>query len=280
MALSGYYLGCPGWGIKTWVGRLFPPGTKDKDFLAKYAEVFNTVEGNTTFYALPAADTVARWRASVSDRFRFCFKFPRTISHDRFVTDCAAELREFLDRIAPLRETIGTLFLQLPPKFGTAALPKLRTFLDGLPREHHYGVEVRDEALLASEELMAMLEERGVDLVNMDTRGIQATTNPALAEVRGRKPALPVIYKATADRPFVRFVPHEAWSESAGHAAHWAEVVARWLAEGKSPYVFMHAPDDTFAPENAYAFHALLAARAEVGALPPWPGTPKQLALL
>ncbi|MBL9015869.1 MAG: DUF72 domain-containing protein, partial [Myxococcales bacterium] len=70
MALAGYYLGCPGWGIKTWIGRLFAPGTKDKDFLARYAEVFNSVEGNTTFYALPTADTVARWRASVPDRFR------------------------------------------------------------------------------------------------------------------------------------------------------------------------------------------------------------------
>jgi uncharacterized protein YecE (DUF72 family) len=280
VALTGYYLGCPGWGIKTWVGRLFPPGTKDKDFLARYAEVFNTVEGNTTFYALPAAETVARWRASVPDSFRFCFKFPRTISHDRFLASCDAEVREFLDRIAPLRETIGTLFVQLPPKFGTAALPKLRAFLDALPGEHTYGVEVRDEALLASAELMEMLAERGVDLVNMDTRGIQATTNPALAEVRGKKPALPVIYRATAARPLVRFVPHEAWAESAGDAARWAEVLAGWLAAGKRPYFFMHAPDDTFAPENAYAFHALLAARADVGALPPWPGTPKQLARL
>jgi uncharacterized protein YecE (DUF72 family) len=280
VALTGYYLGCPGWGIKTWVGRLFPPGTKDKDFLAKYAEVFNTVEGNTTFYALPAADTVARWRASVPDSFRFCFKFPRTISHDRLLTNCDAEVRELFARIAPLGETIGTLFVQLPPKFGPAALPKLRAFLDALPRDYHYGVEVRDEALVASEELMTMLAERGIDFVNMDTRGIQATTNPALAEVRGRKPALPVIYRATAERPFVRFVPHEAWSESAGHAAQWAEVAAQWLAEGKTPYVFMHAPDDTFAPENAYAFHALLSARAAVGALPPWPGAPKQLALL
>lgn len=280
MALTAYYLGCPGWGEKTWVGRLFPPGTKDKDFLARYAEVFNTVEGNTTFYALPAADTVARWRAAVPDTFRFCFKFPRTISHDRFLSNCESELREFLARIAPLGETIGTLFVQLPPAFGVAALPKLRAFLDALPREHSYGVEVRDEALLASTELMEMLTERGVDLVNMDTRGIQATTNPALAEVRGRKPALPVIHRATAARPFVRFVPHETWGESAAHATEWADVVARWLGAGKRPYFFMHAPDDTFAPENAYAFHALLRARAEVGELPPWPGTPKQLALL
>ena len=48
MAIRGYYLGCPGWGMKTWIGRLFPPGTRTTDFLARYAEVFNTVEGNTS----------------------------------------------------------------------------------------------------------------------------------------------------------------------------------------------------------------------------------------
>ena len=83
MGIDGYYLGCPGWGVKTWVGRLFPGGTRPTEFLERYARVFNTVEGNTTFYALPAAETVARWRDQVPDGFRFCFKFPRTITHDR-----------------------------------------------------------------------------------------------------------------------------------------------------------------------------------------------------
>jgi hypothetical protein len=42
-------------------------------------------------------------------------------------------------------------------------------------------------------------------------------------------------------------------------------------------YFFMHAPHDTFAPENAYTFHAMLRAHADVGELPPWPGIPRQL---
>src|SRR2546430_1823836 len=53
MAIRGYYLGCPGWGVKSWVGRLFPTSTRPTEFLERYARVFNTVEGNTTFYALP-----------------------------------------------------------------------------------------------------------------------------------------------------------------------------------------------------------------------------------
>ena len=96
--IRGYYLGCPGWGLKSWVGRLFPPGTRSTEFLERYAEVFNTVEGNTTFYALPAAETVDRWRAQVPDQFRFCFKFPRTITHDKQLAGCEAEVDEFIAR--------------------------------------------------------------------------------------------------------------------------------------------------------------------------------------
>jgi uncharacterized protein YecE (DUF72 family) len=85
--------------------------------------------------------------------------------------------------------------------------------------------------------------------------------------------------RATASHPFVRCVPHEDFAQSAALVEAWATQVAGWIAERKTPYVFMHAPDDTFAPENAYAFHALLRGRADVGDLPAWPGQPRQLGL-
>jgi uncharacterized protein YecE (DUF72 family) len=52
VAIPGYYLGCPGWGTKTWVGRLFPTSTRSTELLELYARVFNAVEGNTTFFML------------------------------------------------------------------------------------------------------------------------------------------------------------------------------------------------------------------------------------
>ncbi len=283
MAIRGYYLGCPGWGLKSWVGRLFPAGTRTTDFLARYAEVFNTVEGNTTFYALPSADTVARWRDQVPSEFRFCFKFPRTITHDRLLVDCAAEVSEFLDRIAPLGDTLGTLFLQLPPRFGPGQVTRLGEFLAALPKDFHYGVEVRDEVFFhagpATTELVELLTARGVDLVTMDTRGVHSSKSLEFADVRGKKPALPVVMRATAAQPLVRFVPHERFDESRGFAEPWSRQLEAWIGEGRRPYFFMHAPDDTFAPENAYAFHAMLRARTDVGELPTWPGAPRQLGL-
>jgi uncharacterized protein YecE (DUF72 family) len=284
MAIRGYYLGCPGWGMKTWIGRLFPPGTRNTDFLARYAEVFNTVEGNTTFYALPSPDTVARWNEQTPSHFRFCFKFPREMTHDKLLVDSADHVAMFLDRIAPLGDKVGTLFLQLPPRFDQGQLPRLRAFCDSLPADRHYAVEVRAPEFFvpgpADAELMALLRERGIDLVILDTRGIHSSKSLVHAETRVRKPNLPVIMRATAAHPFVRCVPHEDFAQSHAIAEAWATQVAGWIAEGKTPYVFLHAPDDTYAPENAYAFHAMLRARgAEVGDLPAWPGQPRQLGL-
>jgi len=281
LALRGYYLGCPGWGMKSWIGRLFPAGTKHTDFLLRYAEVFNTVEGNTTFYALPAVDTVARWGDSVPDAFRFCFKFPRPITHDKLLIDCGAEVGEFIDRVAPLGAKLGSLMLQLPPRFGPAQLAALATFLDALPAGFHYAVELRHDLFFAGgpeeDDAVALLRERQVDLVMMDARGLHAGNSLAAADVRARKPKLPVVMRATASRPIVRCVPHESFEAGRHLVEPWVPQLAKWITDGKTPYFFMHAPDDTFAPENAYAFHAMLRAHADVGELLPWPGAPRQL---
>lgn len=285
MAIRGYYLGCPGWGVKGWVGRLFPAGTRPTEFLERYAEVFNTVEGNTTFYALPTAEVVQRWREQVPPEFRFCFKFPREITHDKLLIDCAAEVATFIDRVAPLGELLGTLFLQLPPRFDDVQLPRLRDFLARLPSGFRYAVELRHDSWFASDpasraQIDELLRQRGVDLVLLDTRGIHQSRSLMFADVRARKPQLPVIVRTTADRPIVRCVPHESFETSRQVVESWAPQLAHWIACGKRPYFFMHAPDDTFAPENAYAFHAMLRARLDVGDLPAWPGAPRQLSLL
>ena len=279
--MLGYYLGCPGWGTKTWLGRLFPPGTRATEFLERYARVFNTVEGNTTFYALPTPDIVARWRDQVPSEFRFCFKFPRAISHDKLLVDCGAELDEFFEAVAPLAGLLGTLMLQLPPRFDASQLGRLAEFLDALPTQFAYAVEPRHEVFIdggaADQALQAMLHDRAIDLVVMDTRGLHRTHSLTLADVRGRKPALPVIMRATASRPIVRLVPHEDFAESRSEAEGWAAQITTWIGEGKQPYFFMHSPDDTHAPENAYRFHALLRG---VGELPPWQSGPRQLSLI
>ncbi len=279
--IDGYYLGCPGWAVKTWVGRLYPTATRSTEFLERYARVFNTVEGNTTFYALPTSDVVARWNDQTPETFRFCFKFPKPVSHEKQLVNAAGEVAQFLERIAPLGAKLGTLFLQLPPQFGGPQLPRLAEFLDALPRGPRYAVELRHPELFVEDhEVYGLLRSRGIDLVTMDTRGLQRGHSLEFAEVRGRKPVLPVLVRTTARRPLIRCVPDQDFASCSDLVEPWAAQIARWIDDGLTPYFFMHSPDDTMAPANAYAFHAMVQRHRDVGALPAWPGGERQLSLL
>ena len=87
MALERYRLGCPFWSFEPWNGSLYTSDARPGDRLEQYARVFNTVEGNTTFYSVPNVATAARWRDAVPSHFRFCFKLPRELTHDRMLYD-------------------------------------------------------------------------------------------------------------------------------------------------------------------------------------------------
>lgn len=119
------YIGLPQWSHPKWV-RL---GITS---LEEYARHFNCVEGNTTLYALPKPEVVLRWREQTTDDFRFCFKFPATISHQAALRHCDDLVTEFLTRMSPLAPRIGQYWLQLPATFGPRELPALWHFLDSL----------------------------------------------------------------------------------------------------------------------------------------------------
>lgn len=114
------YIGLPQWSHPKWV-RL---GITS---LEEYARHFNCVEGNTTLYALPKPEIVARWYEQTHDDFRFCFKFPATISHQAALRHCDELSSEFLPA-APLASRIGQYWLQLPATFGPRDLPALWHF--------------------------------------------------------------------------------------------------------------------------------------------------------
>lgn len=273
------YFGCPIWAFRGWVGNLFPGDAKAKDFLRHYAAVMNAIEANSTFYALPEPDTVSRWRDDTPEAFRFCFKFPRTVSHERRLKDAQADTERFLARLAPLGPRLGPFFLQMGPSFDRRGFGDLVRYLDALPRTFRYTVELRhpdwfDDGPL-ERDLRAALLERGVDRVLFDSRPLfsskvlDATTIAA----QGRKPRVPVRTEPVGPTPFVRFIGHNDPRSCSGWLGQWAPVVGEWLDAGDA-YFFTHAPDDTYAPRLARIFvHLLHRARPEI--VPPmaeWPG--------
>lgn len=277
MTIARYYLGCPIWSQKSWVGELFSRDTKPADFLQQYSSVFNTVEGNTTFYGIPSESTVERWKEETPATFRFCFKFPRSITHNHRLIDAEADTALFLDTMAILGSRLGPFFLQLPPSFDSSELPILERYLRSLPEAFDYAVEVRHPDFFDESEheqgLNSLLASLGIDRVCFDVRALRASAlrDTETLEAQRKKPDVPARQVATGDFPFVRYIADTNIEANMPLLAQWAEVVAGWVEAGRTPYFFTHAPDDFYAPRLARHFHHLLAERLRVGSLPPWP---------
>lgn len=285
MTSLSYYLGCPIWSNKNWIGEFFTKEAKPPNFLPQYASVFNTVEGNTTFYALPKPASVQKWREETPPDFKFCFKFPRMLSHDLRLQGAEAETQAFLKLLAPLAERLGPFFLQLPPTFSRREFLPLAQFLQTLPAEFEYAVEARHPDFFDEGEHEArfndLLHTHNIARAIFDTRGLQAA-QPApddfvTREAQRRKPKVPVRFLATNRRPFVRFVGNPIIENNHAHLQQWAKQVVQWLNEGLQPFVFMHAPDDFYAPRLARYFHGLVRALSEnAGHLAAWPWEKEQ----
>lgn len=125
-----YYLGCPSWSEAAWRATLYPQDTRPTEFLSRYTEVFNAVEGNTTFYARPSEQTVARWAQVMSAHFRFCAKLPRDISHSEDLCQQLDEVTQFRQLLAPLGERVAPYWLQLPASFAPSRLAELAAFIE------------------------------------------------------------------------------------------------------------------------------------------------------
>ena len=268
-------VGCAMWTLPSWSGRYTPARAAPGAALASYASWCNAVEGNTTFYALPTTETVTRWRDATPAGFEFCFKVPRSITHDRRLRRSETELEQFVDRLSPLRDRMGPIWIQLPPSFGPRDLPVLGDFLRDLPDGWAWAVEVRHRDFEAEgpaeRELNDLLYASGVDRVVIDTRAVFSGPRETAAEIEAfeRKPRLRVRPIALHDRPTVRFIGRTAAAENPEFWRPWVDKVGAWLREGRRPMVFLHTPDNAVAPDLARAFHAEVAASVpELAPLP------------
>ena len=257
-----YFLGCPSWREPGWRGALYPPDATSQRFLQLYAQCFNAVEGNTTFYAEPAPATVARWAAQMPEHFRFCAKLPRTISHsDNLIVQLPAA-EAFLQLLAPLGARVTPLWLQLPASFGPARLAELSGFLRELARP--LAVEVRHPAFFARAEeerqLNRLLRDLAVERICLDARPLFSCVSdaPAVRHAQAKKPHLPLRPTAFSDCPQLRFVGHPELAANDVFLAPWVAKVAEWIEAGLAPYVFIHTPDNHLAPQLARRFHQQL----------------------
>jgi len=256
------------WANRDWVGSALPAGVAAGHELGAYGQLLSSVEGNTTFYALPDARTAARWCEAVPDDFRFCFKLPKTITHDRRLRHVDVELREFIERLSPLRTAMGPTSVQLPASFGPSDLGALDAFLGLLPKDMEWAVEVRHTAFFADGEherpLDDLLWQHNVNRVIFDTRAFfdgPATTEAEL-DALTNKPRLPVRPTRTASSPIVRFLGQTNSGANPVYWDRWIPKLAEWCDDEATPYFFFHTPDNRTAPQQAIAVHNAVAAHS------------------
>jgi uncharacterized protein YecE (DUF72 family) len=149
-------IGASSWSAPSWEGVFYPPGTPPGRWITHYATEFDTVEIDSTFYGTPDPKRVAQWRERTPDGFLFAAKVPQTITHEKMLEGCAAEMAEFVRVMEGLGDRLGPLLLQFR-YFRRAELPepgafldRLERFLPALPPGPRYVVEVRNRSLLGS----------------------------------------------------------------------------------------------------------------------------------
>ncbi|MDT7797680.1 MAG: hypothetical protein QOI78_1113 [Actinomycetota bacterium] len=248
------------WTHKAWPGRFLPQSLPAKERLRAYAGWCNAVEGNTTFYATPARETVVSWAQQTDPAFRFVVKVPKVVTHERRFAGVEAEMRAFLDALEPLGER-AVLWTQLPGSFGPSEVDDLGRFLRRLPAGLRRAVEVRHPGFFTDAGSTSLLEGTlaGADAewVPFDTTVFFGSppTSEAEQDAWARKPRLPRRTRALTDRPIVRYLGRDSVEETVEGWRPWTAVVAGWLREGRSPTVFLHTPDNNDAPALARRFH-------------------------
>ena len=174
-------LGTQGWNYDAWVGPFYPEGTRPAEYLTVYARAFETVEVDSTFYAIPPVKTVRGWYDRTPPGFTFALKLPQEITHERKLRDSADLAEQFFDRARELGVKLGPVLIQLGPDFGPVELPALANLLPTLPRDIKFAVEFRQRGWI-NDGVLALLAEHGVALTITDARWIPRKQMLALAK--------------------------------------------------------------------------------------------------
>lgn len=166
-------LGTASWTAPSWAGSFYPPHLPESEWLAYYATRFDTVEVDATWYRSPAPRVVDAWRSRTPGDFLFALKAPQSITHEKILLDCEAELHEFLSSVQRLEGKLGPVLFQFPyfrkAEFSSVQpfLDRLRPFLELLPEGPRFALEVRNKGWVAPP-LLDMLRGARVALALID----------------------------------------------------------------------------------------------------------------
>lgn len=224
--------GTSGWHYKHWIGPFYPPKTPVSKMLEFYAQHFDTVELNNTFYKLPTEPALLAWQSGTPKNFCFALKGSRFLTHMKKLTDAGRGIDRFFDCANLLGKKLGPIVFQLPPNFGINP-ERFEAFLEALPRGHRYAFEFRDQSW-NDPAIFALLRRHRAACCIFDLAGFQSPL------------------EITADFTYIRLHgPGGKYQGSYSDAAlrAWAKRLKEWNL--RASYVYFDNDQSGFAAQNA-----------------------------
>jgi uncharacterized protein YecE (DUF72 family) len=235
-------IGTSGWHYKHWLGKFYPEKFPPAKMLGRYAAEFDTVEINNSFYRLPEEKTFAEWRRQAPPGFLFAVKASRYLTHIKRLKDPEDPIQLFFSRAAHLRDRLGPILFQLPPRW-KVDVGRLSDFVAALPPGYRHVIELRDESWVRAE-VVEILRRRNVALCIHDWR------------------KLPWPAELTADFTYIRFHGHETLyggNYSDRVLRGWAKRIEAWAGQLSAVFAYFNNDAHGYAITNAQTLRSMLA---------------------
>lgn len=220
------YVGCAKWNKQDLKG-FYPRGTKDE--LVYYANQFNCIELNATFYRIFPEDQFKKWYHKTPEGFKFFPKLVQNVSHlKRLNEEVHPYVDSYLANVIHLKEKLGTIFLQMHSNFAPKDFDRVIRFVERWPKEIRLAIEFRhtdwyNENSIATE-LASLLSENNITNVLTDTAGRRDLLHMRL----------------TTNEAFIRYVGANHESDYSRLDA-WVERLIKWKNEGlRNIHFFVH----------------------------------------
>ena len=188
-------IGCSGWSYEGWKGNFYPKKMGNKDYLSYYSKFFKFVEVDSTYYHIPSRSTVRGWKDKTPDDFKFSFKFPKVVTHEKKLEEVAKPLSILFYSLEPLIDKTLTLLIQLPPFLSEKkGFNPLQDMIRHLDKRYRYSLEVRHSSWF-NDNVYSFLRENNISLV---------------WSVRDKLQSPSIV---TSDQVYVRFIGDRSISE-------------------------------------------------------------------
>ena len=216
-------IGTSGWVYKHWMGIFYPAKMPGPEQLPFYAQRFDTVEINFSFYRLPERKVFEQWRRQTPDGFLFAVKGSRYLTHMKKLKDPQEPLQRLMDRATGLEEKLGPILFQFPAAW-RLNLPRLEEFMEALEacRGYRFAFEFRHESWLTPE-VYGLLEAAGA-----------ALCLPI-------HPKMPLDIRLTAPWTYIRLhYGSTGWGFTDDELTAWQRHIRRFLNGGADVYAYFN----------------------------------------